>query len=496
MIFTSVKNISNKTDKAFFKEKVLLYIRIIECLETEKSSHSFSDQEIISELHNIGVIDNSSDLPLLEKTIGSDLYIRLVKAVQQYLNAPLSFEPYIRKLRNQSRVESQRHHSGIAFADFFCGAGGMSLGFCKAGYDVAIANDIVDECIETYRLNHPETPSYRIIKGDIRQLCDNVDAYIKRPIDVVVGGPPCQGFSSANRQRIIDDPRNELYKYYLRAVQLIAPKFVVMENVKGMLTVADQVVEDYRNIICDVNGSKCNYLVAYRLLNSSDFGVAQNRIRLIYIAIRSDIAENHGITPDTIFENIQSSAYSHKYVLRDALEYIKPLTSPRIKGLTEVDDEQTGKKVDTNHFTETNPYLSLINDNRTMPLVFNHKARYASDTNFQIFSLLQQGEDASDEKIKGIMPYSHRLHCFKDKYYRLIEDKPCRTITAHLKMDCLSHIHPTQTRTITPREAARIQSFPDDYIFMGAYLKTYMQIGNAVPVLMAQTIANVIKKYI
>lgn len=496
MIFTSVSHIKDKSEKAFFKEKVFLYVRIIECLAIDVYPHNFSNEEIVSELCNIGVIEIASELPLLEKLLGVDLYSRLLKCVQIYLCQPNVVEPHVYKLRNTSRKETQKKLSQFTFADFFCGAGGMSLGFCKAGFTVALANDIVDECIETYRLNHPEIPIDRIIKCDIKHLCDNVSDYIKHDVDVVVGGPPCQGFSSANRQRIIDDPRNELYKYYLRAVQLLTPKFVVMENVKGMLSVAEQVVEDYQNISCSINGKNCHYIVAYRLLNSSDFGVAQNRVRLIYVAIRSDIAESKSISPETIFEEIMASASAKNFLLRDALQYIKPLESPRIKGLTEVDDELTGKKVDSNPYIESNQYLSLINGNRFIPLVFNHKARYASETNYKIFSLLRQGEDASNEKIKDIMPYPHRLHCFKDKYYRLIEDKPCRTITAHLKMDCLSHIHPTQIRTITPREAARIQSFPDDYIFMGAYLKTYMQIGNAVPVLMAQTIANVIKKHI
>ena len=94
------------------------------------------------------------------------------------------------------------------------------------------------------------------------------------------------------------------------------------------------------------------------------------------------------------------------------------------------------------------------------------------------------------------MPYKHRNHIFKDKYFKLIENKPSRTITAHLKMDCHSHIHPRQVRSITPREAARIQSFPDDYVFLGAYLKTYMQIGNAVPPVMARGIAKILKKYL
>ena len=143
-----------------------------------------------------------------------------------------------------------------------------------------------------------------------------------------------------------------------------------------------------------------------------------------------------------------------------------------------------------------NAYLNLINKGRTIPYVYNHKARYVSDVNYEIYKKLNPGDDATDEKIADIMPYAHRNHCFKDKYYRLIADRPSRTITAHLRMDCHSHIHPFQIRTLTPREAARVQSFPDDYLFWGAYLKTYMQIGNAVPCLMAKGIASVIKKYL
>ena len=99
-------------------------------------------------------------------------------------------------------------------------------------------------------------------------------------------------------------------------------------------------------------------------------------------------------------------------------------------------------------------------------------------------------------KLKILCLTKHRNHIFKDKYFKLNENKPSRTITAHLKMDCHSHIHPNQVRSITPREAARIQSFPDDYVFLGAYLKTYMQIGNAVPPILAKVIAKVLKKYI
>ena len=368
----------------------------------------------------------------------------------------------------------------------------------QAGYKVDFANDFEDVCIRTYRYNHPELPADRVLNNDIRQIVDHIEEYVNKPIDIVVGGPPCQGFSSANQQRIIDDPRNELYKYFIKAVKKILPKFVVMENVKGMLSVADQVVEDYQNIDETRNGCKFSYKVAYRLLNSVNFSVAQSRERLIYIAIRTDVIETKQITPELLFDQIlKNNECKKSFVLRDALEYIKPLDAPRVKNMNEVDDESTGKKIDVNtHNGNDNEYLRLINGERKIPYLFNHKARFVNDINYDIYRLLNQGDDASDPKIADIMPYINRLHCFKDKYYKLIADKPSRTITAHLRMDCHSHIHPFQIRALTPREAARCQSFPDDYLFLGAYLKTYMQIGNAVPCLMAKCIASEIKKYL
>jgi DNA (cytosine-5)-methyltransferase 1 len=208
--------------------------------------------------------------------------------------------------------------------------------------------------------------------------------------------------------------------------------------------------------------------------------------------------DDRHITPSDIFRLIEESCQNNIVVnLSEALAYIAPLEAPRVKNTNEVDDEKTGKKVSINpHTGHDNAYLTAINQGRDIPLIYNHKARYLNDINYDIYRLLNPGEDASDEKIADIMPYKHRLHCFKDKYYKLVPDRPSRTITAHLKMDCHSHIHPTQVRAITPREAARCQSFPDDYLFLGAYLKTYMEIGNAVPVLMSQRIATIIKRYL
>jgi len=168
------------------------------------------------------------------------------------------------------------------------------------------------------------------------------------------------------------------------------------------------------------------------------------------------------------------------------------------KNTTEKNDEFSGSKIEINNLEKSqNHYLKRLNKkNKIHEFVFNHKARYLNDVNREIYKRLNQGEDATNHKIKDIMPYAHRNNIFKDKYYKLYANKPSRTITAHLKMDCHSHIHPYEVRSITPREAARIQSFPDNYFFLGAYLKTYQQIGNAVPPLLANCIAQVLKKHI
>lgn len=501
MIFESVNNIKNKEE---FLEKILIYIRLVEVIaERTHSSMPTIDtvsNTMISELKDMGIITDESDLSSL-KVIVSNNYQRFLSSLAFYLHNKSLFGNLLDKLNNKKRRELQEKEiaSGKpSFVDFFAGAGGLSCGFTQAGFRVSFANDFEDVCVRTYRYNHPELPASKVLKGDIRTIVDNISNYVSDNVDVVVGGPPCQGFSSANQQRIIDDPRNELYKYYIKAVSSILPKFVVMENVKGMLKVANQVVEDYANINEYRNGKRYTYNVSYELLNSVDFSVAQSRERLIYIAIRNDIEEDFGITPMQIFQEIkENNKQRPHYVLREALEAIKPLEAPRIKNTNEIDNDVTGKKIDNNTFVgNENPYLCLINGGKAEPILYNHKARYLNDINYKIYKLLDQGNDAADPKIKGIMPYENRLHCFKDKYYKLIADKPSRTITAHLRMDCHSHIHPFQVRAITPREAARCQSFPDDYMFLGPYLKTYMQIGNAVPCLMAKGIAETIKKYL
>ncbi|MDN3619294.1 DNA cytosine methyltransferase [Polaribacter undariae] len=505
-MFRTIAQIKTLKEKKFFIEKVNIYYKLILAFSLKNnlelnSSTIEIDESILNKLLKLNVIVDRTELINLEKILKKELFNNFINSISFSLKYKNELGSLLDKLDTEKRLKKQKlkaNKSKPKLVDFFCGAGGLSLGFIQEGFHVDLANDYEDVCIQTYRYNHPEIPENRVIHGDIRKVVDEIDTLVTTDIDGVVGGPPCQGFSSANQQRMIDDPRNELYKYFIRAVEIITPKFVVMENVRGMLPYAEQVVDDYKNIKAVKDDKEFTYSIFYKVLVSDDFGVAQKRQRLIFIALRNDIVESKEITPIDIFNRIEkSNSNTKRHVLNDALQYIKPLEAPRIKNMTEVDDEITGKKIDYNLFKgNENGYLNKINNNKTIDFVFNHKARYTNDVNYEIYKRLDQGNDGTNSKISDIMPYKHRNHVFKDKYFKLVADKPSRTITAHLKMDCHSHIHPFQVRSITPREAARIQSFPDDYVFLGAYLKTYMQIGNAVPPMMARGIAKIIKEYI
>lgn len=394
------------------------------------------------------------------------------------LNCPVNkyCNHYIKEVRASVNEDS------LKMVDLFCGAGGLSQGFSQEGFMTALANDIEPCCVDTYAHNHPETPRDHIVLGDIRKVMDHLEELLAgKTVDIVVGGPPCQGFSMANRQRIIDDPRNHLYKSFVEVVKRAHPRFFVMENVKGMLGVANQVKEDFEEI---------GYSVECHVLNAKDFGVPQNRERLIYIGNRV------GVDNKAVFNDIFALSNTiPNYVLADALFALRPLKASRRKNATEQGSEESGFTIETNTLRQTNAYIDYINQGRKMMVVVNHKARYNNDRDIEIFGRLNQGDKSDDPKIADIMPYARRNDIFKDKYFKLEAAKVCKTITAHMKFDCNMYIHPTQARGLTPREAARVQSYPDDYFFRGSYTKTFMQIGNSVPPLLGRAIAIVLKKY-
>ena len=452
-------------------------------------------REVVLFLKKVGIINNEFTLKELKYLLKKE-YKVFLSVVTKLLSLNLvEYDEVLLKYFDSYREEQLKKNlfeKKNTFLDLFCGSGGLSLGFSQEGFRPILANDIEEACGMTYRFNHLDIAQDKVVIGDIRGISEKIDDYVEEEVDVVLGGPPCQSFSMANRQRIIDDPRNFLYKNYVEVVEKTKPKFFLMENVKGMLDVAEQVKEDFHSL------ENVDYEVDYKVFNSKDFGVPQSRERLIYIGIRKDIRERISRSPEDIIGEINSLCkQSEKRVLSDAIDDLKVLEPFRIKNATEKDTEESGKKIEKKEETgDVSDYVNQINNGRRFVLTFNHKTRFNNDRDIEIFGLMHPGDKSDDEKIAHIMPYKDRAHVFKDKYYKLLPNKVCKTITAHMKFDCNMYIHPNQARGLTPREAARVQSYPDDYFFLGPYTKTYMQIGNSVPPLMSRYFAKIIKKYI
>lgn len=369
------------------------------------------------------------------------------------------------------------------FIDLFAGAGGLSLGLEQAGFTPCFVNEIVPTYCNTYKANR-DLPDERYYIGDINTLNEHFDQYVHlmQGATLVCGGPPCQGFSMANRQRIIDDPRNQLYKAYLTFLSKVRPQFFIMENVKGMANKIDEIKQNFREFL----GKE--YMFDYELFKAQDYGVPQNRERLIFIGNRM------GIQPKTIFDEIHKNK-RQAFVLRDALIGL-PHLEPRLeKGKIDIEDEKSGfTKRDFVYID--NEFYRFINGDRTITTLYNHKNRYNNPRDIEIYRRLPQGANSLHESIADIMPYKSRNDIFKDKYFKLSEEQICKTITAHMRFDCNMYIHPWEARGLSPREAARIQTFPDDYVFTGAQNSWYAQIGNAVPVKLAQGIGMGIMKFL
>ena len=367
------------------------------------------------------------------------------------------------------------------FIDLFAGCGGLSLGLEQAGFTPIFANEIVPEYFETYKRNRNLNESQYFI-GDIKELNNNLESYIDEfgNVDLVCGGPPCQGFSMANRQRIIDDPRNQLYKEYLIFLSKVKPRFFVMENVRGMKNKWDEIKEDIKKYLPD-------YSFDCALLYAEDYGIPQHRERFFVIGNRINVE------PHLIFKNIEKQK-KESFVLRDALIGLPILGNKSQKGKSNIEDPVSG-------FSEVNfayiedDFYHFINGNKKIEKLYNHKNRYNNPRDIEIYKRLPQGGNSLHESIADIMPYKSRNDMFKDKYFKLQESCICKTITSHMKFDCNMYIHPWQPRGLSPREAARIQTFPDDYIFYGSQNSWYAQIGNAVPVKLAEVIGNAIMEF-
>lgn len=371
----------------------------------------------------------------------------------------------------------------VTLIDLFAGCGGLSLGLEQAGFKVIFANEINPICANTYKINI-NIDEKNVYVGDINEWLKKIseEHICFGDVDLVAGGPPCQGFSMANRQRIIDDPRNVLYKSYLEFLRIAHPKFFIMENVKGMANKIEEIFDDFGNVL----GEEYNF--SYRVLNAKNYGVPQNRERLFIIGNRIDV------NSEEVFKNIELQKHA-TYVLGDAIADLPKLGINKIKNKTSIENDEVGY-IKREYVYPKSKFYDYINGGKEINYVYNHKNRYNNERDIKIYSLLPQGENSLHESIADIMPYKSRNHIFKDKYYKLKMNEVCKTITSHMKYDCNMYIHPTQSRGLSAREAARVQTFPDDFIFTGPQNNWYLQIGNAVPVKLAKAIGEEIIKWL
>jgi DNA (cytosine-5)-methyltransferase 1 len=424
---------------------------------------------------------NNESLPIQFKaSLTAKDWIKVNNQYQTLLDNEKSLSLTLKKFINK---KENHKTSEYKFIDTFSGCGGLSLGLKRVGFNPLLINEIEPKYLESYYFNHNlHIDNYHC--GDIKDISSDTNL-MNKDVDLVVGGPPCQGFSMANRQRLLDDPRNILYKNYLELLSNVRPKFFVMENVKGMMNKSNEILDDFHNILGD------DYSIDIVLLNAKNFGIPQNRERVFVIGSRIKDAPASQIIADFI----KTSENCKKFKLSDALGSLPKLKPKKVKNVRGLENSDIGYKFKEYKY-QSSGYLTFINSNSKTNYLFNHTNRYNNDRDVEIFSRLPQGANSLHGSIVDIMPYSTRNHMFKDKYYKLNELEVCKTITSHMKFDCNMYIHPTQPRGLSPREAARVQTFPDDFVFMGSNNTWYAQIGNAVPVKLAEAIGKEIIKYI
>lgn len=336
--------------------------------------------------------------------------------------------------------------------DLFCGCGGLSYGFERAGFNILLGIDNDEKALETFELNHNEAKS---ICGDITTITYEKD--IKpligdKSIDVIIGGPPCQGMSLSGPRKF-DDPRNKLYLSYIRLVDEIKPKMFVIENVPGLVglfggQIKDSIIEKF---------SEMGYEIQYRILCASDYGVPQSRKRVVFVGSRIG---NYS------YPDIESDQITCSMALSDLPPLIDELGEDVMEYATE----------------PTNDYQKLMRANSKE--VRNHIAANHSEKVKSIIALVPDGGNYKDLPEEFI--HTRNFHV---AWTRFASDKPAPTIdTGHRH-----HFHYKYNRVPTVRECARLQSFPDDFIFLGNKTQQFRQVGNAVPPIMARKIADQVK---
>ncbi len=371
--------------------------------------------------------------------------------------------------------------------DLFCGAGGMSWGFQMAGYSIEVGIDTDFLACKT----HSRNINGKTLCMDLRSISDPLRFYDENgfnPVDIIIGGPPCQGFSRVGRGKLrhimndrnfIHDPRNQYYREFIRFVKALKPLYFVIENVPDM-----EKYEDGEGLILDKIEKELKglgYITDHRVLKAEEYGVPQRRRRLFIVGNRLGQPitwpeQTHG--PDreypfvTVWDAIGDLPVVGIKHRKDVIPYV-----PRC---------------------ELNLYQELMREGCD-GVLYNHQTRWHNDQDLEAFTLLPEGgkyKDLPDQYKR------YRDDIFKDKYRKLIRSEPSWTVEAHLSKDTYRHIFPSRVgdpeppRTISVREAARLQSFPDSFFFEGPFTKKFYQVGNAVPPLLAKALAETIKPFI
>lgn len=344
--------------------------------------------------------------------------------------------------------------------DLFCGAGGLSWGLHKnRNFKTMVSLDFDSKAAYTFKRNMPET---EVVVGDITDpiIKEKIITLAKeKKVNMIAGGPPCQGYSMKGKKLGLADPRNFLFREYLNIVEQLQPEVFVIENVKGLLTSSNGWFRD--EIIHSI--TELGYCVEYGILNAADFGVPQSRERTIFIC-----SKNNAIS-------LPNPTVSNKTTVRDAISDLSYLNS----GEGDFEQEYC--------LEAKSDYQRLMRKGSVK--LYNHKASNHKDVAIEKLKLIppEQGKECLPEEMLGKQK-------FKTTWGRLKWDDVSPTIDT--RFDASSNgtnNHPYLHRAITPREAARIQSFDDKFIFYGSKVHVRKQVGNAVPPLLAKAIADQIE---
>lgn len=347
--------------------------------------------------------------------------------------------------------------------DLFCGCGGFSKGFEEAGFNIRFGIDLWNDATITYKKNFPNAV---VLNEDIQKVSGkqilDMCGMSAREVDVIIGGPPCQGFSVSGK-RIIDDERNKLYKSFVELVAEIKPKVFVMENVPGLIRlfngqVGEQVVEDFTNI---------GYRVKYRILSADNYGVPQQRRRVFFIGVNKEKFSN----PD---------CYVYPTAFTGIGDLIPSITSKEaISDLDFVpDDEVLGEDIPY-VLPPQSDYQRKMREGSSS--ILNHSITLHNARTKEIIAMVPDGGNYKD--LPEELWSTRKVHI---AWTRMNSQRPCFTIdTGHNH-----HFHYRANRVPTVRESARIQSFKDTFEFIGIKTSQLKQVGNAVPPLLAKAVAE------